>query len=131
MSDLRNAFFAVCDDVKPAKASYVSLYMDAPYYGGPEEGGWWGTDTELVAYQRCTNDEEAEVKRERVQKLAAELTRNAEDSFGRRCQAETEWLEARGLDDSFLPEVDGNETYWVAVEDRPGSHVRTGSRHYE
>ena len=128
---IEEAFFAVCDDAEPAQASYVSLYVDLPYYGGPEEGGWWGSDTELVAYRRCSNLIEAQAISERVQELAKQMSKDARDAFNRGCAAQVEWLEARGLDDNFLPEVDGEARYWVAVEDRAGSCVSTGSRHYE
>ena len=41
---INEAFFNICREAKPAKSSYVSLYVNVPYYGGPEEGGWWGSD---------------------------------------------------------------------------------------
>jgi len=125
------AFFAVCKDAQPARWHYVSLYAERGYYGGPEEGGWWGSDTELVAYYRCTTAEEAESLKERVQELARSLSANSKRQHGLRCAAECEWLEARGLDADFLPEPDGDCSYWVTTETQPGSCARTGSRHYE
>ena len=74
---IKEAFFAVCSDAKPARASYVSLYVNSPYYGGPEEGGWWGEDCKLVAYQICADDEEADVVQAKVCELAESLTRDA------------------------------------------------------
>ena len=128
---LRDAFLQVCQTARPAKSHYVSLYVNLPYYGGPEEGGWWGHDTELVAYYECLTAEEAEVVKSRVQSLALELNKEAKDRFNARCAAECEWLEARGLDADFFPEVDGEENYWIATEERPGEHASEGSRHYE
>ena len=127
---IREAFFGVCDKAEPAKARFVSLYAEIPFYGGPEEGGWWGRDVELVASQRCVTDDEAEAIRLAVVKLANELSEDARDAFNRGCAAEMEWLEARGLDADFLPEVDGEESYFVAVEDRAGSLAYQGERHY-
>jgi hypothetical protein len=127
----KQAFFEICAAAKPAQSSYVSLYVDLPYYGGPEEGGWWGNDTELVAYHECISDVEAKLVKDAVDALAEKLSKDAKDSFYRRCAAECEWLEARGLDSGFLPEVDGEERYWVTVEERPGEHGHQGSRHYE
>lgn len=127
----REAFFTVCADAKPANRSYVSLYMRQPFYGGPEEGGWWGSDTELVAYQECTNDVEAESVSAQVTRLAARLSREAKGDFNQQCARECAWLEARGLDADFLPEVDGEVSYFVAIESQPGSHASQGTRHYE
>ncbi|MCV7174841.1 hypothetical protein [Mycolicibacterium sphagni] len=127
---VKDAFFEVCKDAQPAEAHYVSLYARIPYYGGPEEGGWWGTDYVLVAYHKVGNDAEAEAVRSQVEALAVKLSEDARDSFNRGCAAQCEWLEARGLDDSFLPEVDGPEGYLVWTETRPGEHVSEGDRCY-
>jgi hypothetical protein len=128
---LNEAFFNICREAKPAKSSYVSLYVNVPYYGGPEEGGWWGSDNVLVAYHQCGNDVEAEHVKARVEEMAEELSREAKRDFGRTCAAQCEWLEARGLDSDSLPEVDGEESYFVVVEDTPGQHVTRGCRLYE
>lgn len=130
MSDISKAFFDICADATPAKAHYVSLYVSIPFYGGPEEGGWWGRDTELVAYHRVSNDVEAEAICEQVNQLAEQLSKEAHDKFNRACAAECEWLEARGLDADYLPEVDGNESYFVTTESTPGSLVEEGDRCY-
>lgn len=127
----REAFFAVCQGARPAQASYVSLYAKIPFYGGPEEGGWWGADYELVAYYRCSSAEEADVVATKVSELADELDKEAADSFHRGCAEQCEWLEARGLDADFLPEVAGATRYLVFLEDRPGEHAREGNRRWE
>jgi hypothetical protein len=128
---IKEAFFDVCASAKPARSSYVSLYADVPFYGGPEEGGWWGSDTVLVAYYECGNDAEAQAVLDKVQALAEQMSKDAKDSFNQQCARECEWLEARGLDDNFLPEVDGEERYYATTESRPGSQAYEGSRHYE
>lgn len=127
----REAFFQVVSDATPARTSYISLYVNEQYYGGPEEGGWWGQDTKLVAFRECTNEVEALAIRNKVDVLAVQLTRESKDNFGQACKAECEWLESRGLDADFLPEVNGPDRYWVTDEDHPGSLVSQGSRHYE
>lgn len=67
---------------------------------------------------------------EAVRKLAAELEQASRTAHGQRCLREMAWLDARGLDADFLPEVDGPDHYRVLVcQELPGeSH---GPRHYE
>jgi len=128
---INEAFFSICRDAKPAVSGYVSLYMNVPYYGGPEEGGWWGSDTVLVAHHHCGNEVEAEAVKIKVEEYARELSDDARKDFGRACLAQCEWLEARGLDSDSLPEVDGEVSYFVVVEEVPGEHASRGCRHYE
>ena len=125
------AFFAVCDKAEPAQSFYVSLYREIPFYGGPEEGGWWGHDTELVAYQEFPTVEATTAAYEQVGILARKLSEEQKNAFNQSCAAECEWLEARGLDPDFLPEVDGEIYYFPAIEQRPGGLSSEGSRHYE
>jgi hypothetical protein len=128
---IQEAFFGVCREAKPAEGCYVSLYCRAPYYGGPEEGGWWGQDVILVAYQWFSTQEAAEAARAEVERLAEKLRREARKGFGEQCLREMEWLEARGLDADYLPEVDGEEDYFVTFEETAGSCQSQGCRHYE
>ena len=131
MENINEAFFAVCADAVPASGSYVCLYCTTPYYGGPEEGGWWGADTKLIAYYKCDSEAHAEAVQAKVEALAKELSADSLRSFGQGCKAQCEWLEARGLDSDFLPEVDGEEKYFVSVEQVPGEQASTGCHHYE
>jgi hypothetical protein len=130
MNAEKEAFFEVCRNAEPARSSYVSLYVNRSYYGGPEEGGWWGADTELIASQECSNDVEAQAILAKVQELAAQKSKDAKQAYNQACRAQCEWLEARGLDDDFLREVDGEDKYWATVESTPGSQVRQGNRYY-
>jgi hypothetical protein len=130
MSNIKSAFFNICKDAKPAESAYVSLYISIPFYGGPEEGGWWGSDVELVASEKFTCLERAEAGAKEVQRMADILNRDAKNTFYERCRAECDWLEARGLDDDFLPEVDGETSYFVVVEEYKGSRERKGDRQY-
>lgn len=131
---IKQAFYQVVENAKPAEASYVSLYVSAPFYGGPEEGGWWGQDDRLVAYHPCSNPVEAELIQEQVEALAEKPSKDAKDAFNRQCASEVERVEQHDpmADASdYYPEVDGEETYWVAIESVPGSLVDKGCRHYE
>ncbi len=132
MNDMiRSAFRRVCRKAKAPKAYYVSLYCSAPYYGGPEEGGWWGTDVNMVSYE-CFGTREAAIAAYRaVKRLAKKMSEQAKREYGKQCLRETEWLDARGLDDSYLPEVDGEASYFVKLERRPGQYESRGCRHYE
>ena len=127
---LTEAFFAVCDEAQPAKGSYVSLYRSDPYYGGPEEGGWWGEDTTLVAYQHYPAEIAAEAALEQVKLLADEQNKQERKAYGEHCLRQTEWLEARGLDDDFLPEPDGETNFFAVVEENLGCLESRGNRYY-
>jgi hypothetical protein len=127
---LSEAFFSLCANATPARRSYVSLYVSTPFYGGPEEGGWWGEDVELVAYQLVSSDEDADALVEKIKALAEQLNKDAKRAFSEGCRKQLEWLEQRGLDSDFLPEVDGEESYYVTVEETPGSHTTQGSRQW-
>lgn len=127
---LRDAFNAVIDDAKPAEKWYVALMERVPYYGGPEEGGWWGNDTHLVAYREFPSEELAEAARKAVEKLAAELKAESHKVFGEKMLRELDWLEERGLDADWLPEPDGESDYYVVVS-QGIPEESYGSRHYE
>ena len=128
---IKEAFFDKCREAKPAKRVFISLYVNVPFYGGPEEGGWWGNDCKLIAYQEVATVEEAEALEAAIQALANEATKESQQTSDRQCLREMEWLDARGLEPDYLPEVDGGCTFWVSAEDRPGKHEQQGCRHYE
>lgn len=128
---IKTAFLTVCEQAVPANGMYVSLYLRVPFYGGPEEGGWWGTDTELVAYYHYPSEELAEAALEKIQALADELNKEEKRAWGDRCVREMEWCDDRGVDYDFLPETDGDSEYVVMTEETPGTHTRHACRHYE
>ncbi len=127
---LRQAFELQLPDAKPAEGAYVALMESVPYYGGPEEGGWWGRDTNVVAYRWFATAEAAKTAAALIEKQAVELSTLARDEHGRYCQSQLEWLDARGLDSDFLPEVDGPSEYYVTVTNSYPEDSR-GSRRYE
>jgi hypothetical protein len=130
MSHLQSAFDAVCKDAKQAEGYYVCLMEETSDYGGPEEGGWWRHDTVLVAYQRFDTEEQAEAARQKVLELAAELGQQAQREHGEHCLVTMEWLDARGLDADFLPEVDGPSKFHVIMSQGLPENSY-GPSHYE
>lgn len=129
MSYLKQAFELACEDAKTPEGSYVCLIEDVPFFGGPEEGGWYGEDSIIVAYQYCETEEEAAAIKEKIQELAQELQIRSEQEYGDQCLREMNWLDDRGLDADFLPEPDGPSTYRVHIsESLPRSNF--GCRNY-
>jgi hypothetical protein len=128
--ECRRCGCVVLKDYKPASTHYVTLMERVPFYGGPEEGGWWGEDHRIVAYQAFSTEEAAQAAFNGVQTLAAELSAEARTEFGKRCLRESAWLEARGLDDNFLPEPDGDSEFYVLMSEGLPEESH-GSRHYE
>ena len=131
MSDyMRKAFEEVIQDHKKVYPCYVVLWRRSPFYGGPEEGGWWGEDRIPEAYHACQNDEIASKRVEKVNRYAKILTKEARMKHSLHCQQSMDWLEARGLDADYLPEPDGEESFYVSIEpDLPEPSY--GSRHWE
>jgi hypothetical protein len=129
-SYIKEAFQQICKEAKQAEGFYVSLMESCPFYGGPEEGGWWGHDERLISYQHFATEEQAESAKEAISKLAEDLNAEASKDFGDQCLRDMEWLDARGLDADFLPEIDGETHYYVVVSS--GIPQETfGDRHYE
>lgn len=130
-TDLEQAFHAVCLQAEAGgQRWYVALVEEAPFYGGPEEGGWWGADLLVHAFKAYPTQAEADEVCEQIKQLAAEQTEAARVAYGEACELECEWLEARGLEPDFLPEPDGPSTFDVIVTDRPPEN-RYSPRHYE
>ncbi len=133
MSDnyFTEAFHQICKEaVQANKSVFVCLMEKIPFYGGPEEGGWWGADYILQSYQEFPNEEIANQIVEKVFKLAQELNQEAQKQYGDQCLRDIKWLEARGLDANFLPEPDGPSEYFILVTKDIPQNVY-GSRHYE
>ena len=130
---IQSAFAEICKDAKIARGVFVSLYRMEPFYGGPEEGGWWGSDTFLVASQEFSTEEEAEAVREKVEELAKKLENESKKESGEVCQRQIDWCEARGIDDAntVFGEFEGYTTYSVVMEEKQGENESRGCRHYE
>lgn len=96
---------------------YLILVETIEAYGGPEEGGWTYPIQSLLAYKDFPSEEQADAARASVEKLAEELARDAREAHGRMCLEQMEWLDARGLESDYLPEVDSPAQYSVSVVD--------------
>lgn len=130
MKYLQAAFEAVIPDARTPEAWFVSLVEDVPYYGGPEEGGWWGSDRELVAFRQYATEEAARRAASSIESLARDLSNEARRAEGESCLRSLEWLEARGLDADFLPEPDGPSKFSVVVTEGEPAAASRGVRHY-
>jgi len=128
---ISTAFYELCKEAKHPGEFYVSLYQKEQKYGGPEEGGWWRNIITLEASHKVYGEEQAEQLEEKIKVLAKEMQDHSRTEYGKKCLRETEWLEARGLDDSFLPEPDGPIEYFVVIEELPGQYESRGPSHYE
>lgn len=132
-SYLKSAFDEVCQDaIKMTEESswYVVLMESCPFYGGPEEGGWYGNDQIVIGYQEFLTEEIASQIAERVRQLAEEMNIQAQTEYGNQCNRELDWCEKRGLDANYLPEPDGPSEYYVTVTNEI-PHNSYGRRGYE
>lgn len=114
---IKEAFEQVTNDFVPAERHYLILLQDIPFYGGPEEGGWWGSDSVVIAYKEYCSEALAEAAKQSVLALASELNAEEQRNYGQQCLNECEWLEARGLDADYLREPDGPSEYRVVISD--------------
>lgn len=130
---IKESFFSICKDAKPAQSWFVSLYMAEQWYGGPEEGGWWGTTTTRIASQEFTSEEIAEDAKNMAEALAKKLTEKAKHQHGEQCLAELDFCERHGIDDSndVFGEVGGRTIYSIYVEETSGQHEYSTSPYYE
>lgn len=127
---LQEAFNQVCSEAEQPKVVYVVLMERCPFYGGPQEGGWWGRDNIVRAFQRFETEEAARAAEKAVEAMARELSAQARREYGDYCLRTMEWLDARGLDADYLPEPDGESEFYVWITgEYPESTY--GSRHWE
>ena len=124
------AWNEIIEDSEVAQECYLSLYENVPYYGGPEEGGWWGYLQILQKYCKCASRQQAEMLREKLHTHCEELTQEAKKADGEDCLRHMERADQRGEDvndDGY----DGPSTYYMIIESMPGQHQNTTRSHYE
>ena len=130
--EIQEAFFKTLkDQVKTPQRFYICLIREEQFYGGPEEGGWWGKDRHLVAFAEFATREECEANVAAIDALAKEKSDEASSDFNRRCLAECLNAEARGIDVDTLPEVNGPDRYRVLITEVLPPEVEFGCRQYE
>ena len=129
--EIQHAFHEVCKEAKLRENCFVSLYRIVPFYGGPEEGGWWGEHRMLQSYQAYPTFEQAMAAKEVVEELCKKMNENARKDYGDQCLKEMQWCDERNLDYDSLPEVNGEDSYFVVVEKTPGSNEHHDSGLYE
>ena len=127
------AFHAIAPNASTPAPYAVTLYVSVPYYGGPEEGGWYGRDVQLVAWNEYPSQMAALHAAQKMAEKAKEMSEVATRAHGEQCNREMEWCDARGLDYDYLPEPDGPESYFTKVEPvgEVGREASRGSRQYE
>lgn len=130
-SFIREAFESICKKARESDVWYVCLMESIPFYGGPEEGGWWGEDRALIEYQVFASERLAKHAAEQIEKLAEKLSAERRRSYGEHMQRSVEWLEERGLEPSYLPEPDGPSEYYVMITQELPPPFDRGSRRYE
>lgn len=129
-SRIEKAFWRTIPKAERAHERWVCLRESRPFYGGPQEGGWWGSDEILVATHRVETIERAEALRAKIESEAAQLSAEARRDFGDRCLRGLEYADEKGLDPSDLPEVDGESRFYVTIEEESPESI-FGSRHWE
>jgi hypothetical protein len=129
--NISDAFDAALSDVKSPTTWYVCLVLREQYYGGPEEGGWYGYDTTLVRFAQFPSEEAARDGAEKVKRLAACESSRANEDFNRMCLRSCDEAEARNEDIDRLPEVGGPDSYRVLMTYRLPAQFVAGSRCYE
>ena len=129
---IHDAFDAIVNDATPAKGVYLTLYHTEQWYGGPEEGGWYGTTTKVVKYKQFSTREAAEAVYEQVHDLAEKLTEDAKQEHDRAMLAECEWCDRRGIDPADHPagEPDGPDNFTVHIEEELGSLEHSSDPYY-
>lgn len=118
MSYIQEAFEQIVAERKAVpqpETWYVVLWERVQWYGGPEEGGWYGNDNIPIEYGTFKSEQEASEVAERVERQARLLTKLAKRQHGENCLHELEWLDARGLDADYLPEAD-ESSFFVTCE---------------
>jgi hypothetical protein len=133
MSDIREAFEEALRDATLVQDWHCTLYLTERWYGGAEEGGWWGSTVSAVAHVTYKTEAEAEAALAAVKQLAIAKTKEAKQIHGDVCLQQLDYCEQRGIDDanSVFGEVDGEDSYSVRIENELGASEYSMSRYYE
>jgi len=110
---------------------FVSVYRKERFYGGPEEGGWYGTDMFLERSVQVKSKTLARELKARWTEWATGKTKDARLDWSNLCQRELDAAEAKLIDPLSLPEPNLPDEYIIHIETKKGSLERRGSRQYE
>lgn len=134
MSGIYSAYFDVCKTaVKVTNERwFVSLYIKAPFYGGPEEGGWWGCDRVLVASYEVASDVMAQTVYEKIASWVSETNDDAKREHGEVNLQLSINAEQKGYDspEDLYGNDDGPDEYYVCIENNVGQNEHRDDRHY-
>lgn len=130
-SIIEEAWNKVVEDATKAEECYVVLFCDRPFYGGPEEGGWWGTDRLVLSYRRCSTIDEAEAILAKMDEEVKNLNREAEMDHGYLCLAQCERADALGVEVEYLYGEDSGANRYRATITQEVPQDYYGNRYYE
>jgi hypothetical protein len=126
--------FGYYDEVDELKdiCCWVSLYAIEPFYGGPEEGGWWGKDQRLVWWKAYSNKHEAEQTMRKIEAFIKMFNSIERTNWYIQCEKELDIADAIGMNvNRLFGETSGPMEYECFVEENLGSNENHGSRLYE
>jgi hypothetical protein len=104
------------------KPYYVSVYEDTQVYGGPEEGGWWVTQTILVGSIEFPTQRMAEGYLETAKQEAEEKTK---ENSGRAWKRLPESEGSSMYPEGYIPKgFSDDSTYYAVVESVSGSREK-------
>ena len=101
-----------------------------PFYGGPEEGGWYGSDVLLVQTAEVANESLANKLSAAIQDLAKQLSIEARREDDLHMSLVLDAADAAGIDYENLPEPDGASSFFVIVTNELPM-TKKGLRNYE
>lgn len=113
---------------------YVTLIEQQRRYGGPEEGGWYYTASDIIEYAVYPTEELAEAVAVKIRKIAKEMCVESIRKQSLALQLECDKLESLGLDlddNTFFNEPDGPTEYVVDVRTRLPEVCNGGKPRYE
>ena len=124
------AWNEIIEDSEVAQECYLCLYEQVPYYGGPEEGGWWGYLNILKEYCKCSSHEAAEMLSNKLREHCEQLNKESKIADSDDCLRHIERADRRGedVDDDGY---EGASTYHLTIESIPGQSQNTTRSHYE
>lgn len=124
-------------DYKPALGAWVSIYRSSQHFGGPEEGGWWYTRTQLEGSKYFPTMEQAEAFLAAAKEQVEQTNRDEAPMRARACASlpdEDEVCCPAGYSEGYIPNdwSDGGNLF-ICIETQRGisDNMNEGRPHYE